>query len=166
MATLPALTVAPPTTGTPVRNRRPRTPSSTVLPATRYGGQARAINDSGVIAGFVSGPEALLAVRWWHGRSVPLGTLPGGDASAALNNRDARCAFLGEAMTMNDREKTRTEQETRGSVRGSRRITAYGQAINRYLGAFSYVDPYADRTPAAERRVPAACSFVMASSGI
>ena len=55
---------------------------------------------------------------------------------------------------MNDREKSRAEQETRGSVRGSRRTAAYGQAINRYLGAFSYVDPYADRTPVAETAVP------------
>ena len=66
----------------------------TVLPATRYGGQARAINDSGVIAGFVSGPESLLAVRWWHGRSVPLGTLPGGDANAARDIND-RGVILG-----------------------------------------------------------------------
>jgi hypothetical protein len=57
-------------------------------------------------------------------------------------------------MVMNDREKTRTEQEARGQVREARRATAYGRAINRYLGAFSYVDPYADRTPAAQTATP------------
>lgn len=55
---------------------------------------------------------------------------------------------------MDDREKTRAEQEARGQVPGVRRPTAYGRAINRYLGAFSYVDPYADRTTAAETAVP------------
>lgn len=67
---------------------------TTVLPATRYGGQARAINESGVIVGSISGPEALQAVRWWHGRSIPLGNLPGGDASAARDIND-RGVILG-----------------------------------------------------------------------
>ena len=57
---------------------------------------------------------------------------------------------LGEAMMMDDSEKTRAEQEARGQVREARRTTAYGRAINRYLGSFSYVDPYADRAPAAD----------------
>jgi len=66
---------------------------------------------------------------------------------------------------MDDREKTRAEQEARGQVREARRATAYGRAINRYLGAFSYVDPYADRAPAAEAAetaVPAQPAIVAA----
>jgi probable HAF family extracellular repeat protein len=65
--------------------RRGRT---TILPSTRYGGHARAINDKGMIVGSVYGPEASLAVRWSHGGYRTLGTLPGGDASGARDVND------------------------------------------------------------------------------
>ena len=50
---------------------------------------------------------------------------------------------------MDDRERIRVEQEARDRVCESRRTTAYGSAINRYLDAFSYVDRRTDRKPAA-----------------
>jgi probable HAF family extracellular repeat protein len=61
----------------------------TVLPASRYGGQARAINDRGTIVGSVFGADGGLAVRWSESGSRLLGTLPGGDASGAgdINDR-------------------------------------------------------------------------------
>ncbi|BEL05960.1 hypothetical protein Q0Z83_041510 [Actinoplanes sichuanensis] len=66
----------------------------TVLPTSRYGGQARAINDRGVVVGKVFGAEGGLAVRWWRGGSTMLGTLPDGDASGARDIND-RGVILG-----------------------------------------------------------------------
>lgn len=60
----------------------------TVLPTSRYGGQARALNDRGMAVGKVFGAEGGLAVRWWRGGSALLGTLPGGDASGARDIND------------------------------------------------------------------------------
>jgi probable HAF family extracellular repeat protein len=66
----------------------------TVLPSTRYGGHARAINDAGLIVGSVSQAESNLAVAWRHGSYRLLGTLPGGDASGARDVND-RAVVLG-----------------------------------------------------------------------
>jgi probable HAF family extracellular repeat protein len=55
----------------------------TILPASRYGGQARAINDAGTVVGSVSGADNNQAARWSHGRISLLETLPGGDAAMA-----------------------------------------------------------------------------------
>jgi hypothetical protein len=51
---------------------------------------------------------------------------------------------------MDDREKIRTEREARTRAGDRVRNTAATEAVNRYLGSFSYVDAYADRVPAAE----------------
>lgn len=50
---------------------------------------------------------------------------------------------------MDDREKIRVEQEARDRVHEPQRTTAYGGAINRYLGALSYADLRTDRKPTA-----------------
>ncbi|GAA4607350.1 nucleotide-binding universal stress UspA family protein [Actinoplanes octamycinicus] len=43
---------------------------------------------------------------------------------------------------MSDLGKYRVEQEARQRAGTSRRATRYGEVINRYLGTYSYVDPY------------------------
>jgi probable HAF family extracellular repeat protein len=74
--------------GTPAFAYRWQRGAVTVLPTSPYGGQARAINDSGMIVGWVAGDESNHAVRWWHGVRGALGTLPGGDASMARDVND------------------------------------------------------------------------------
>ncbi|GIF02081.1 hypothetical protein [Paractinoplanes rishiriensis] len=66
----------------------------TVLPASPFGGQARAINDAGTIVGWVSGADMNRAARWRHGRISLLSNLPGGNAAMARDVND-RGVILG-----------------------------------------------------------------------
>ncbi|MEU4689913.1 universal stress protein [Actinoplanes sp. NPDC023714] len=55
---------------------------------------------------------------------------------------------------MSELGKFEVEQEARHQAGASRRSTAYGEVINRYLGSFSYTDPYT-AVPAAGPAEPA-----------
>jgi nucleotide-binding universal stress UspA family protein len=54
---------------------------------------------------------------------------------------------------MSDLSRFKVEREARQRAAASQRITPYGEVMNRYLTAFSYVDPYA---PPARRAEPTA----------
>ena len=80
--------------------------------------------------------------------------LPGATPGFAVV-AEGRTQRTREATDMDDREKIQVERATRATAHDSRRSTTRCQAINWYLGAFSNVDVYADRVPAAEPAEPA-----------
>ncbi|MFI7542458.1 hypothetical protein [Actinoplanes sp. NPDC049599] len=57
--------------------------TTTFLPGTPYGSQARAINDRGDVVGAVFLAESSQAARWRQARLELLGNLPGGNAGGA-----------------------------------------------------------------------------------
>jgi len=60
----------------------------TFLPGTRYGGQARSINERGEIVGAVFLAESSQAARWRQTRLELIGNLPGGNAGGATAVND------------------------------------------------------------------------------